>query len=65
MSETIWRSAPPVLRSKRKSTAVCPFTQWYCTRECALARRMGEKYWTCSLCSETRFISYVGEGEDA
>lgn len=56
-----------VLRCKKKTTAACPFTQWYCWSGCALAIKDGKNgSWRCGLNdgSYVRYISYVKEEDE-
>lgn len=45
-----FKSGPPTLRYKGKTSGMCPFTQWYCNPVCALAtQKDSDSAWTCSL----------------
>lgn len=58
-----WSSKPEILRCTKKTTAVCPFTQWYCWSGCALAVSVKDR-WTCALNDKApRFVEYV-DGKD-
>ena len=62
-------SEPKIVTWKTKSTAVCPFTQQYCSFCCALASNIDKTYlddkfvyvWNCSLGKETRTIYEIIE----
>lgn len=64
-----YKENPSILRSKRKSNGVCPFTQWYCARTCALAVSNGRHIdeWRCGLTMDvnnSQWISYIDNDED-
>lgn len=56
-----WSSKPEILRCTKKTTAVCPFTQWYCWSGCALAVKSTNKEnkWLCGMISDLSACSWV------
>lgn len=64
MSGSSWSIKPEILRCAKKTTAVCPFTQWYCWDGCAVAIREKDGRWYCGLNSvAVRLVNYC-DGKD-
>lgn len=55
----MFSSKPDILRYTGETNAMCPFTQWYCNPQCALASILDRDGWQCSLGKDNKICHKI------